>query len=94
MNEPTNRLLSTLGSPALAAINLLVLAAAALLALTPDRSVLTGLLILTWGAIAALLAYHAGAEGRMRGRHVVFVYAAATALLYIILNGLYRLLGA
>jgi hypothetical protein len=77
-------------------VNLVLVAVTLALVLTSDRSVLTGLLVLAWGAGACFLAYDAGLKNRpfADGKRVVLAYLLATGLLYLLLNGAYRLLGA
>lgn len=88
-------LLSLTHSPGLAVVNLLLLAATLTLVLTSDRSVLTGVLIIAWGAGACSLAHYVGTHPRpyLDGKRIALAYLAITVVLYVLLNGLYRLLG-
>lgn len=101
-----NRLVSRLGegakatllaanTPTLAVASLLALAATLLILLLAERSVLTGLCILSWGAGACILAYREGKDQRvgLDAKMILCAYAALTLLLFVLLNGLYRLMG-
>jgi hypothetical protein len=65
------------------------------LVLTAEKSVLTGLLVVVWGGAASYLSYLAGAGGNpaLNGKRIVLAYALGTLVLYLLLNGLCRLLG-
>ncbi len=95
--EHAERAWAVLNSAGLAALNALLLAATVLLLIVPDRSVLTGVAILVWGAGASFIAFGIGSKDftNTKGQVVVVsAYAATTLLVYVLLNGLYRLFGA
>lgn len=72
-------------------LNALVMAVTVSVAWSPDRSTLTGVLILLWGAGASLLAHWAGRENRLDGKWVVGGYLLASLVLYLLLNGVYKI---
>src|SRR4051794_31576707 len=79
----------------LAALNALLLGTVLVVLLSSDRSALTAVVIVVWGAVACFLAFRAGClqKPALDSLKVVLAYALGTLVVFLILNGLYRLLG-
>jgi hypothetical protein len=94
LNAARAWLLTHASSKGLAVFNALALLTCLVL-VVGEKSVLTGFLIVAWGAGASVLAYQAGAKAwpNLTLGRVAVAYFAATAALYLLRNGVYKLLG-
>lgn len=79
------------GSRVVLGLNLLALTALVTLTWLAEKSVLTAWLLFAWSAVACVLAHRAGGAQRLCGKKVAVAYGVSTALLFVLLQGVYQL---